>query len=383
MHKKLKFWAIFFSVMFFSFLPCAGSQETDKEVTVSGESLITNGNIPEARNHAIHDALTQAVQAGIGVYINATTVVENAELIEDKILSESQGYITSYNVLTEETIDTRYRVTVKAVVAIDAIKDELTGLGLLKYEMDYPRLMVVVGTTSGEVNEAAKSARIELEKIFTSKHFDLIDQSSSERLHDQTKLLLDVTKDTVVAAKIGLDYHADVVLTGIVDSEHRPGTDATNDKAKCRLTVRAVDSGNAKVLASTEAAASSSGSSGAEALSRAGSRAGEKAARYINKEIIKWWEEMSKTGVTYRITLKNVTQYADATVFENTIKSISNVVGVSEKSFGGTFLECTVTYRGKDKAAFTRSIFSHIKNKKGFENFNLESSTGNNLIFSR
>jgi len=369
-------------ILILSVSPVAASQDSEKEVVATGESLIASENIPVARRLATNDALRAAVEQGVGLFISNESFVKNYQMIEDKIYSNSQGHVKKYDVISENRLGNRYRVTIRALVILDSIKKNLTALGILKHQMNYPRLMIVVGTRQGKVDEAARSARIRLEKTLARKHFDLIDPASSEKLHNNTKMLLDVTKETVIAAKIGLDHHAEVVLTGIIDSEHTPRTDASYDKAKSRLILRVINPTTAKILASTEESASGTGSSRGEALSKSGSKAGEKAAVYASREMIKWWKELKKSGISFRITLKGVTRYPDAILFEDTIQSIDNVASLNERTFGGGFLECDVIYEGK-KSKLIRSIFKKISGKSGFENLNLESSTGNNIIFSR
>ena len=377
------FWyVVFFLAAVLPVTPGMASQKGAREVTATGESLVENNNIPAARQRAIEEALRKAVEQELGLLINSETMVKNYRTLEDKIFSKSQGYVLKYSILSEHTLGNRFRVTVQAVVSMESIRDDLMAFGILKQQMHNPRLMIVVGTRNGQVDAAARSVRIQLEKTLSEKHFDLIDPAASESLHNNTKMLLDVTRDTVIAAKMGLDYQAEVVLTGIVDSEHTPGGDISHDKARTTLTLRVIDASTAKILASTEESATGVASSGDEALSKAGVKASEQAAIYASNEIEKWWNELKNNGIPYRITLKGVNRYPDAILFEDTVQSIDNVISLNERVFGGGFLECDVVYKGK-KSNLTRAIFSKFSGKPGFENLNVEITTGNNIILSR
>ena len=190
-----------------------------REVIATGESLIDGNNVPDARRRSIDEALRKAVEQGLGVFINSESLVKNYQVIEDKIFANTEGYVKRYDVLSENQLGNRYRTSIKALVSLDSIKKDLVAMALLRQQMHYPRLMILIGTRQGQVDEAARSARVQLEKLFAEKHFDLVDPVTSEKLHNDTKMLLEVTKETVIAAKIGLEHHAEVVLTGIVDSE--------------------------------------------------------------------------------------------------------------------------------------------------------------------
>jgi hypothetical protein len=374
--------AVCLIAMLFAITPVMALQKGAREVIATGEGLIENKNIPAARHRAIEEALRRSVEQELGLLISSETIVKNYRTLEDKIFSKSQGYVLKYSILSEHALGNRYRVSIRALVSLESIKNDLMAFGILKQQMHNPRLMIVVGTRSGQVDAAARSVRIQLEKTLAEKHFDLVDPAASERLHNNTKMLLDVTKDTVIAAKMGLDYHAEVVLTGIVDSEHTPKSDISHDKARTTLTLRVIDASTAKILASTEESATGVASRGDEALSRAGVKASERAAIYASNEVQKWWNELKNTGTPYRITLKGVNRYPDAVLFEDTVQSIDNVVSLNERVFGGGFLECDVMYKGK-KSNLTRAIFSKLSGKPGFENLNVEITTGNNIILSR
>ena len=353
-----------------------------KEVIVTGESLIERENIPAARQRAIEEALRKAVEQGIGIFVSSETVIKNYNTIEDKIYSNSQGYVKNYDVLSENQLGRRFRVSVNAVVSLDIIKKDLMALSILRQQMHYPRLMIVLGTRQGKVDDAARSARIRMEKTFAEKHFDLIDPATSEKLHSNTKMLLDVTKETVIAAKIGLEHHAEIVLTGVIDSENRGKTNTGFDTGFSRLALKVIDPTTAKIFASTEESSTAVGSNLGEALSNSGVKAGEKTAEYASNEIVKWWNDLKNAGISYRITLKNITEYPHAIFFEDTIQTIDNVVSLNERVFGGGFLECDVVYKGK-KSDLTKAIFRKIYGQSGFEKMNVKISTGNNIIFLR
>ncbi len=382
MKKSLLTVAVLIFVSGLFVLPSIAQQKNTREVIATGDSYIDGDNIAAARQQAINAALRNAVEQGVGVLISAESIVKKHLLIKSEIYSKAQGYVKKYDILDVKQLGGLYHVSIKAIVSLDIIKNDLMALGILMQQMHYPRLMIVVGTQEGQVDNAARSARIVLEKRFAEKHFDLIDPATSQKLHNNTKLLLKVTKETVVAAKIGLEHHAEVVLTGIISSEHKGKTNAGFDATNSNLIFRAIDPTTAKIFSSTEESSSGVGSSVAEALSGSGKKAGEKAAAYTSKEIIKWWQELKSAGVAYKITLKNVLKYPVAIDFEDGVQGIDNVVSLNERVFGGGFLECDVVYKGK-KSDLTRAIFKKLSGKPGFEDLNVETSHGNNIIFTR
>ena len=362
--------------------PVSAQESASKEVIASGESFVEGGNVPGARQRAIEEALRGAVEQGLGVFISSESYVKNYQTINDKIFSNTKGYVKQYDILSENELGNRYRVSIRALVSLDSIKNDLVATALLRQQMHNPRLMILVGTSKGQVDEAARSARIRLEKTFVEKHFDLMDPATSEKLHNNTKMLLEVTKETVIAAKIGLEHHAEVVLTGIIDSDLLGKSNTGFDSARSTLRLRAIDPTTAKIFASAEESATGLGQGSGEALSVSGGKAAGKVGDYTLQEILNWWQELKSAGVSYRITLKNVSRYPEAIVFEDSVKGIDNVVSLNERVFGGGFLECDVVYKG-EKSDLSRAIFRKLNGQTGFDNLNIEIGTGNNIIFSR
>jgi hypothetical protein len=65
---------------------------------------------------AIESAIRQAVRQVIGVLIDSQTLIKNDELIEDKIIAYSHGYIDSWEKISASDSEGIYSVKIKAVV---------------------------------------------------------------------------------------------------------------------------------------------------------------------------------------------------------------------------------------------------------------------------
>jgi hypothetical protein len=86
-----------------------------------------------AENQAISDAVRQVV----GVYIDAQTVIENAEVIKDRILSVSSGFVKTYKVLTPSHLvdGGLYQVTILAQVRVNQVADALKEAKIISGEV--------------------------------------------------------------------------------------------------------------------------------------------------------------------------------------------------------------------------------------------------------
>jgi hypothetical protein len=110
-------------------------------VTAEGRAA---GDLPNAREIALADALREAVRQGTGLDLLATTEVQNFTLSYDQILGSAFGHIQSYKVLeTRLDPDGIYRVRVSAEVekGTPAAKNSLA-LRQLLLRRNSPRLAI-------------------------------------------------------------------------------------------------------------------------------------------------------------------------------------------------------------------------------------------------
>lgn len=112
-------------------------------MVVAGEtkSLISEGvasiegDNEHAHGVAIEDAKKRAVEQAIGMVVEARIQVRNYRLIDKKILSRSDAYITKYAVVNEIMEDSLLRVQINAEVAFDRLSEELSRIAITSGRM--------------------------------------------------------------------------------------------------------------------------------------------------------------------------------------------------------------------------------------------------------
>jgi len=92
-------------------------------VEASGESIIFNNDVEQAKNEAILRAKWTAAENVLGVKVKAQSVVSNFALVDEVIQKSVSGYVESYKVLSEGRDGEVYKVKIAAkVVKEDAEK---------------------------------------------------------------------------------------------------------------------------------------------------------------------------------------------------------------------------------------------------------------------
>ena len=114
---SLRLLSLFLFVLFVLGLTYAGAKESIS-VTVVGQGSIENSTIEKAQKSALKNAFQLAIEQGLGTFVKSDTEVANFDLVKDKIISKSEGYILSYKKLRQWDDGKILNVKIKAVVSL-------------------------------------------------------------------------------------------------------------------------------------------------------------------------------------------------------------------------------------------------------------------------
>jgi len=97
-----------------------------KSVTAVGEAQIQNDDKASARIQAIARAKWAALEDAAGIEVKTDAIVQNAQLIDEAVKTNTKGIIKSFKVLKEETDGETYRVKISAYVEKTKAKNALS-----------------------------------------------------------------------------------------------------------------------------------------------------------------------------------------------------------------------------------------------------------------
>ena len=337
--------------------PAAWSQET-KTVTAEGVAAIQGGAKDMARDAALEDAQKRAVEQAIGILIDSQTQVENYQLISDKILSQTKGYITRYNIAGETVEDTLLRVRINAEVSLGRLTDDLSGIGILLGQMHKPRTMIMIAEQNighewyawwwGYHGQQTDMGVVENTFIdaFTQKGFEFIDHDAAEKNIKVTAAykVQDLTPDQ--ARTLGNQADAEVVIVGKAVAKLYGDIGGGMKSVQADLSARAIRTDTGQVLASatTHGAAVhiTDETAGIEALKKAAKAAADQMA---DKILAVYSREAGGTkSVNITVTGLNKTQFVKfKDVLKNQVRSIKDL---HERSFSGNTAKISVDCKG-------------------------------------
>ena len=138
------------------------------------------------RDHALTNAFQKAIEAAVGVDVQSNSLVDNFMLIKDEIITHSKGYVTSYDIISEDKEPGGgYKVVVNAQVDQGAIGDHIKTLDILMKMAGHPRLLVF--GTDDDLDSVPANGELfaplvsEVSDVFSKKfRFEVVDWASAK-----------------------------------------------------------------------------------------------------------------------------------------------------------------------------------------------------------
>lgn len=290
----------------------AGAQDEDaRSVTVTGEGVIFNNDQVTAKAKAVENALRAAVEQVAGVFISADTLVQNYVTVNDRILSQSRGYVKSYAEKDSRVEGGVVSVTLEVLVSRAKLKGDLDELQAALSRRNYPRIMLLIGEQnvgqSGFSQWWDGAAAVISLGVVENTLIDVMGEAGVTFV-DPDVLRGKLTQNEAYRVEAGKGLSAgaareianltdaQVVITGTavaVDAGQVMGT--TMHSGQADISVRAINTDNGEILFSTSAKATIANVN----PMRAGQLALEKAARDLSASVMerlaKRWLEMRQT----------------------------------------------------------------------------------------
>lgn len=365
-------------ITLFAVLVIAVSSVNAGEVIVAdGVAAIVSGNVIGARDKAVDDALRKAVEQAVGTMVSSDSLTENYKVIHDKILAQTSGYIERYKILSERPEGDLFRVKIQAEVGRGNLESDLRALGLLHVLMEKPKVMVIMdekvagvfGTTAWENVGQAESTI--MEKLLASG-FNVVDPSTVKANISRDKALRILEGDAQAAATAGLQYGAQVVITGKAFSKNAGGKlyGTQMQSIQATLQARVIRTDDAKVIASRSEQGRTAHIDEVQGGALAIKDASERLSDVLISDILNnWKKQVYGRSQEITIVITGLVSYRHLSAVKQFLeKGMPGVKAVHQRSFTGGVAELALDYGGK-----STNIADDLANRK-FTGFRLEPS---------
>ena len=260
----------------------------EKKVIAVGRAA---GNSLQSRDSALNRALRNAIEQGVGTLVDSETMVQNFQLLDDKIYSDVKGYVKEYTMLYDNGGKGGvYEVKIEAIVALARLTKDVKGLGIIKDKKGNPRIMILFSEQIDGVPIQGQLAQTEMEKIFLKNNFPVIDKAQFKAVKSR-----DVTlsyADPQKAAALGQRYGAEVVIVGEASSDFAGksmpyGVDMFTYESQ--VSAKAIRVDTAELMVSDNIGAIERGGSRNPSARKALAKAGKALAGKILNQVVERW----------------------------------------------------------------------------------------------
>jgi len=301
-----------------------GAFAQSKEIKAKGYGTIHGDNKAAARDKAIEDAQRKAVEQAMGTMISSESVTKNFQLISDRILSLSSGYIEKYRVISEKEIDGEVEVEIAAIVGMSMLNDSAQAIKNLIRRMDRPKIMVLIAEQSireegqqlsekrggNAVLSSTSLGVVEnvLIEFFRAKGFDFVDRQA---LAGQIEIAdpLTLVNDKERIKKIANLTDAQVAIFGQAQARNTGEVQGIYS-GQANISLRALKTDTGEIIAATNAHAAVPFVDPSTANTKALSEAAKKISQKLMDQILSQWQSESSGSRSICLVIKGV-KYAD------------------------------------------------------------------------
>lgn len=321
--------------------PADSASDEYNTVTVEGRAA--------DKDAAIQDALRLAVEKGAGQFIHSQTETKDYQVVLDRILSKSAGFVKRYDVIKVTTAaDGIVTVKLTAEVAVKAVATEWGEIQILLHQKGKPRLMVVFGEkVDGDIREDSIVGS-EIEKQLLKNDFPLIDKAQLTEIQKKDMAEASFSSDMSRIIAVGKQFGAELVIAGSAIAEYGSKEDLYGVPVVmygASVRIKAVRTDNAAMLFSDNVDARKGSRTRNTAATEALRQAGAEAAKKVQDGILgKWAREVGETQ-SVNLEVAGLT-FSGRTKFVATLKKLKMVGGVQPRTLTGGIATFTVDIKG-------------------------------------
>jgi hypothetical protein len=337
----------------------AGQEASEtRTIHVIGRGTIYRDNVARARDNAIADALQGVVEKAIGLLISPSFVVQDFQLLSDRVYNQTEAFIHDYKVLTESKSGRYYRVVVRATVSMNAIQERLQSIGILTMHKEAPAIMFFLseqnigepspqywwGQTPFSVDLSV--AENVLSEYMREKGLTIVDRAALGRDVQLGPEYVDPELSDNAAVNLGRELGADLVIVGKAVARYSGNVSDNNVRSiQATVSTRAISTDTGIMVASSQ---------GTKGLVRRDDRAGGTEALILSasaiaqdftRQIVAGWGEEVRRPVLVELVVKGIKEYADFVRFRrhlrNDIRGVRNVY-LRSISAGGAKMDVDV-----------------------------------------
>jgi hypothetical protein len=341
--RRLLFSIVAVGMILTFFFPVAHAQ--DKVRTV-GMATIYDNAVDIARDKAIENAQRNAVEEKVGVMITSVTEVENFQIKMDQILSESKGFINSYEIISEGKSGNNYKVQIEADVGTGRLKDRMAAIDLIMARKSKPRLIMIFSEKAQKdaIAEAAMS------RYFLSYGFKLVDADSVRKGKARAGINTP-DSDPKEVARIAQNYGAEVVILCKVEVVTKSYKMSDVKMGDIEVTSNVVTVSGKVMNGDTGELIATDSKTRKGDVKVAVEDAAKDLARQMKEEILERWSSELTNVATVKLEVSGLNSYRDLSRFKEQLAlKVKGFRQLHQRSYANGEVEVDVEIKGNTQS---------------------------------
>lgn len=352
--------------------PTAAAPSAPEPAWVEATGTATLGPVRDkALTEALQMAQRAAVEQELGVLISSETVVANAIVLNDKILTRSQGYVKKIEKISESCDDSACTVRIRAQVERAALADDVAALARILPQMNYPTVMLAIATAANAPQNTGQEAAIMEQHIanaLADKGFRVVESAAVEAEKIRQVNLMSQSGNLSGKALEAASGLAQVLIAGSCQvRDNGPSPYNQNIRSYgATLAAKAYETISGRFLAQATASGNAPHHDPGQGTQAAIAKAAPRIADELAGQIVRKWLDDCYNDTEMLVIVENVSYDRANQLAQAMRENLDGVSGVSQKNFLGTRAEFAVRWRSCNTSRFADSLKDLTLNgKKG------------------
>jgi hypothetical protein len=355
LQKGVVFRRLFCLVAAFALL-CAVSEAAPKTRTEQEENLISvsaegfapikDGNKNAAREAARRSAYRDALEKALGAYVEGITRMQNYEVVQDKVFSQTSGVVKDFEIVSEK-VDEDGILYISARCGVSAVAlDGVLGPAMID-ALGNPRVMVLIDERIGDRTPFLSTTEGEVLRVFEKAGYLIVDPSQAEALKNIDLAAARKSENPDLLRDVARTFQADVLIAGKAcgSSFTRQKVSGVNiHGVRSTVQLRAVLANSAYMLGSDMIEEKTKGISEEDGAIKGFQAGGAKAGRSLVHKVayaLVSGSAGSIPGRTVKIKIADIS-FRNAKSLKDSLEGIDGVTGVYQRLFRNRNLELDV-----------------------------------------
>ena len=333
----------------------------DKTVTVEGQGVVISDDAAMARDKAVEDALRKAVEQVVGTQVSSESVVENYQLLEDRIYTNAKGFISNYKILSSSREGNVVTVKVEATVGAGKLSSQLEAIGVLLQQMENPKIMILVSEQNigqeyvshwwgaSAAQQSMSVVENTIIEVLQAKGFEFVDhQTLAGKIEVNDAYKISASPTNQQAKQIANLSDAQVVIVGQAVAKNAGTIRGTSmNSGQANMSVRAVNTSNGDVIATSTKHQAAVHIDPTTAGSQALIKVSQKVAEDLVTKILDKWQKDVASAKRIRLIVSGVSDYNLLVSFKSKLgETVRGVKSVIERRVDGGVAEMDVRLAG-------------------------------------